>query len=89
MVSIIADSTTDSTTDSITDSITGSAIAIQTAQPVAVPLLGQSVELLTAWVVQQGQPAYRGKQLHQWIYQKGIRSIDEVTVFPKKNGGLR
>jgi len=34
--------------------------------------------------VQQGQPAYRGKQLHQWIYQKGIRSIDEVTVFPKK-----
>ncbi|MBE9060022.1 23S rRNA (adenine(2503)-C(2))-methyltransferase RlmN [cf. Phormidesmis sp. LEGE 11477] len=49
-----------------------------------VPLLGRSVESLTEWVVQCGQPAYRGKQLHQWIYQKGIRSLDEVTVFSKK-----
>ncbi len=49
-----------------------------------VPLLGRSVESLTNWVVQQGQPAYRGKQLHQWIYQKGIRSLDEVTVFSKQ-----
>jgi 23S rRNA (adenine2503-C2)-methyltransferase len=48
------------------------------------PLLGQSLEALTEWVVQHGQPAYRGKQLHQWIYQKGIRSLDEVTVFSKK-----
>jgi len=48
------------------------------------PLLGQSVEALTEWMVAQGQPAYRGKQLHQWIYHKGIRSIDEVTVFSKK-----
>ena len=49
-----------------------------------VPLLGQSIESLTAWVQAHGQPAYRGKQLHQWIYQKGIRSLDEVTVFSKK-----
>ena len=49
-----------------------------------LPLLGRSVESLTEWVVAQGQPAYRGKQLHQWIYHKGIRSLDEVTVFSKK-----
>ena len=48
------------------------------------PLLGQSVEALTEWAARHGQPAYRGKQLHQWIYQKGIRSLDEVTVFSKK-----
>ena len=48
------------------------------------PLLGRSVDSLTAWVKAQGQPAYRGKQLHQWIYQKGIRSLEEVTVFSKK-----
>ena len=48
------------------------------------PLLGRSLEALTDWVKAQGQPAYRGKQLHQWIYQKGIRSIEEVTVFSKK-----
>ena len=49
-----------------------------------LPLLGQSVESLTAWVKAHGQPAYRGKQLHQWIYQKGIRSLEEVTVFSKQ-----
>ena len=52
--------------------------------PTDVPLLGQSVESLTDWVVQQGERAYRGKQLHQWIYQKGIRSLDQVTVFSKQ-----
>ncbi len=50
----------------------------------ALPLLGRSAEALTEWVTQHGQPAYRGKQLHQWIYQKGIRSLDEVTVFSKQ-----
>lgn len=57
--------------------------AAQIAQ-LPVPLLGRSVESLTEWVRQQGQPAYRGKQLHQWIYQKGVRSLDEVTVFSKQ-----
>ncbi|MBD2326859.1 23S rRNA (adenine(2503)-C(2))-methyltransferase RlmN [Alkalinema sp. FACHB-956] len=47
------------------------------------PLLGASAQDLTAWVQEQQQPAYRGRQLHQWIYQKGIRSLSEVTVFPK------
>jgi 23S rRNA (adenine2503-C2)-methyltransferase len=47
------------------------------------PLLGQSLDQLTAWVQQQGQPAYRGKQLYQWLYQRGARSLSEVTVFPK------
>jgi 23S rRNA (adenine2503-C2)-methyltransferase len=35
-------------------------------------------------VQQQGQPAYRGKQLYQWIYEKGARSLSEITVFPKQ-----
>ncbi len=46
-------------------------------------LLGKSVDELTIWVKQQGQPAYRGKQLHQWLYQKGARSLTEISVFPK------
>lgn len=49
----------------------------------AMPLVGASVQDLTAWVQTQQQPAYRGRQLHQWIYQKGIRSLADVTVFPK------
>ncbi|WP_414544082.1 23S rRNA (adenine(2503)-C(2))-methyltransferase RlmN [Nostoc sp. CCY0012] len=48
------------------------------------PLLGASVTELTAWVQQQGQPAYRGKQLHEWIYQKGVRSLADISVFSKQ-----
>lgn len=48
------------------------------------PLLGASKAELTGWIQQQQQPAYRGQQLHQWIYQKGARSLDEISVFPKQ-----
>lgn len=48
------------------------------------PLLGASLAELTEWVQQQGQPAYRGRQLHQWIYQKGARSLNDITVFPQQ-----
>jgi 23S rRNA (adenine2503-C2)-methyltransferase len=48
-----------------------------------IPLLGQSLSALKDWAVAQGQPAYRGQQLHAWIYQKGIRSLEQVTVFPR------
>ena len=47
------------------------------------PLVGASLSELTEWVRQQQQPAYRGKQLHQWIYEKGLRSLSDVSVFPK------
>jgi 23S rRNA (adenine2503-C2)-methyltransferase len=48
------------------------------------PLLGASLGELTQWVQQQGQPTYRGRQLHQWIYQKGARCFGEISVFPKQ-----
>lgn len=47
------------------------------------PLVGASVAELTDWIQTQGQHAYRGKQLHQWIYQRSIHSLAEVSVFPK------
>ena len=47
-------------------------------------LLGKSLAELTAWVQEQQQPAYRGKQLYQWLYQKGARSLLDISVFPKK-----
>ena len=59
----------------------------QAAEPSAIsipPLLGATLAELTQWVQQQGQPAYRGRQLHGWIYQKGARSLSEISVFPKQ-----
>ncbi|MGB2925063.1 MAG: 23S rRNA (adenine(2503)-C(2))-methyltransferase RlmN [Limnothrix sp.] len=47
------------------------------------PLLGKTLPELTEWIEATGQPSYRGKQLYQWLYQKGIHSLEEITVFPK------
>lgn len=43
--------------------------------------MGQSE--LEAWAGQQGQATYRGRQLHDWIYAKGVRSLAEVSALPK------
>jgi 23S rRNA (adenine2503-C2)-methyltransferase len=61
--------------------------ALESSTPLALstsPLLGATLAELTAWVQQQGQPAYRAKQLHQWIYEKGARSLGEISVFSKQ-----
>ncbi len=52
-------------------------------KPSITPLIGASAIELSQWMQAQGQPAYRGKQLHQWIYERGIHSLAEVSVFPK------
>lgn len=58
--------------------------AITTPQSTTTPLLGMSLAEMTAWVQAHGQPAYRGKQLYQWIYERGARSLMDITVFPKQ-----
>ncbi len=55
-----------------------------TTHSTITPLLGLSLAELTAWVEAQGQPAYRGKQLYQWIYQQGAKSLADITVFSKQ-----
>ena len=46
-------------------------------------LLGCSAAELESWAVAEGQPAFRGRQLHDWLYAKGARSFDAITVLPK------
>jgi 23S rRNA (adenine2503-C2)-methyltransferase len=54
-------------------------------QPAAasLPLLGHGVAELEAWAQTQGQPAFRGRQLHDWLYNRGARSLAAITVLPK------
>jgi 23S rRNA (adenine2503-C2)-methyltransferase len=54
-----------------------------TTQLQNAPLLGKSLEELTQWMQEQGQPNYRGKQLYQWLYQQGAHSLADISVFPK------
>ena len=46
-------------------------------------LLGCSANELEGWAVAEGQPAFRGRQLHDWLYAKGARSFEAITVLPK------
>ena len=52
-------------------------------RPQARPLLGMGLSDLEAWACEQGQPAFRGRQLHDWVYAKGARDLGAVTVLPK------
>ena len=46
-------------------------------------LLGRSAAELESWAVAQGQKPFRGRQLHDWLYAKGARSLADITVLPK------
>jgi 23S rRNA (adenine2503-C2)-methyltransferase len=49
----------------------------------AQPLLGLDRPALERWAEAQGQPAFRGRQLHDWLYARGARSLEAITVLPK------
>ncbi len=46
-------------------------------------LLGRSLRELEEWVVGHGYKPFRGRQLHEWLYSKGVKSLQEITVLPK------
>ena len=51
-------------------------------------LFGKTLDELTALAVEIGLPKFTGKQLAEWLYQKDIRSIEEMTNLSKKNREL-
>jgi len=57
--------------------------AFPTAPLAVQPLLGLGLKELETWAESQGQPAFRGRQLHDWLYARGARSLETVTVLPK------
>jgi len=46
-------------------------------------LLGRTTEELEQMAREMGQPAYRGRQLAQWIYRRGAESFDAMTNLPQ------
>ncbi len=65
--------------------MTAAAAAATAGPPAAepMPLLGMGVASLEQWAVAHGQAAFRGRQLHDWLYAKGARRLGEVSVLPK------
>ena len=50
-----------------------------------VDIKSMTLEELTAWFKEQGEPAFRAKQVFQWLY-RGVTSFDEMSNLSK---GLR
>ena len=46
-------------------------------------LIGQTHQQLRELAVAMGSPAFRGDQLHHWLYVKCVRSFDEMTDLSK------
>lgn len=42
-----------------------------------------SLTELEQWIIQYNQPRYRAKQLFEWLWNKNVRRIDEITNLPK------
>ena len=51
-------------------------------------LLGRTLEELTDLVTSLGMPRFTGKQIAQWLYDKRVTSIDEMTNLSKVNRAL-
>lgn len=47
-------------------------------------LLGLDTDELCTLAQEAGEPAYRGKQLAEWLYQHGARTFEEMTNLPDK-----
>jgi 23S rRNA (adenine2503-C2)-methyltransferase len=48
------------------------------------PLFGKSLNELTALAIELGLPKFTGKQMAEWLYQKDISTIEEMTNLSKK-----
>lgn len=53
-----------------------------------IPLLGKTLEELTAIATGLGMPSFTGKQLSEWIYKQRVNSIGEMTNIAAKNRTL-
>jgi 23S rRNA (adenine2503-C2)-methyltransferase len=46
------------------------------------PLVGMTAEEMASFMTEIGQPAFRARQLFQWVYQKGAKRFEEMTNLP-------
>ncbi|MAT13699.1 MAG: 23S rRNA (adenine(2503)-C(2))-methyltransferase RlmN [Planctomyces sp.] len=55
-----------------------------TTESVLPPFLALSREELISWLKEQGEPAYRARQIWSWIHQQRAASFDDMSNLPKQ-----
>jgi 23S rRNA (adenine2503-C2)-methyltransferase len=51
--------------------------------PAKPPLTGETLDSLTARLQEKGEPAFRAKQILEWVYKKRARTWDDMTNLSK------
>ena len=51
--------------------------------PAKPAIYGETLDSLTAALAAQGQPAFRAKQILDWLYKKRVANWDEMTNLPR------
>ena len=51
--------------------------------PAKPALTGETLDSLVERLAARGEPAFRAKQILEWVYKKRVRSWDEMTNLPK------
>jgi 23S rRNA (adenine2503-C2)-methyltransferase len=51
--------------------------------PAKPPLTGETLDSLTARLIEKGEPAFRAKQILEWVYKKRARTWDDMTNLSK------
>lgn len=51
--------------------------------PAKAPLTGETLETLSARLAERGEPAFRAKQILEWVYKKRARTWDSMTNLSK------
>jgi len=51
--------------------------------PALPPLTGETLDTLSARLAERGEPAFRARQILDWLYKKRARTWDEMTNLPK------
>ncbi len=51
--------------------------------PTHPTIYGETLDSLTVLLKEHGQPAFRARQLMEWLYKKRVKSWDEMTNLPR------
>jgi 23S rRNA (adenine2503-C2)-methyltransferase len=51
--------------------------------PALPAIFGETLESLTARLTEANQPAFRARQILDWLYKKRVKTVDEMTNLPR------
>lgn len=49
-----------------------------------IPLIGLTLEQMQEALAAEGMPAFRGKQVWHWVYQRGVKDFNDMANVPKE-----